>query len=505
MRQLLIFLISLLFGCTIAPDKNQLTIVLSGDPKNLDPAHATDVRSGQVTAFMYDNLVHYGHGSELNLGLAKFWEISDDGLKYTFILKDSVQFQNGVFLKSNHIKSSFERILNPKISSRRDWLFKDVVGAKAYQNGETDHVAGFKVENDSIFHIKLLKPFAPFLGFLAMPSASIVLEEYGKLIGTGPWIQKEWVRDGHFLFTANPNYFAGKPNLDKLKIRILPEALPRVAEFVTGYLDIMEIPNAEFELWQKDEEWQNKIQLINQLNTYYIGLNCSRPPFDNVKVRQAVNYAINVQEILNTIFSGRGQKAGGPVPPVLLERNENPKFDFNPESAKKLLFESGYQNGIEVELWQSQSKELFQITEIIQHQLKEVGITVKIVRNDWNMYSDAVRKGIPDMYYRSWWADYPDAENFLAPLFKSEVSKKRWTRYENANLDEMINELQLETNHDKRIEIARNANDLLKKEAPWIYLWHMQSAVVAQKNLKNWKPSVMFNAEKYHKVAKGNS
>ena len=94
--------------------------------------------------------------------------------------------------------------------------------------------------------------------------------------------------------------------------------------------------------------------------------------------------------------------------------------------AKQLLIQAGYKNGFDVELWQSQSKELFQITEIIQNQLNEIGINVKIIRNDWNMYSDAVRKGIPDMYYRSWWADYPDPENFLAPLFLSEISKKRW-------------------------------------------------------------------------------
>ena len=145
---------------------------------------------------------------------------------------------------------------------------------------------------------------------------------------------------------------------------------------------------------------------------------------------------------------------------------------------------------------------VFQITEIIQDQLKQIGINVKIVRNDWNMYSDAVRKGIPDMYYRSWWADYPDPENFLAPLFESEVSKNRWTRYESSELDSMIVELQTETNSEIRLNIARKANDKLMNDAPWIYLWHMQSAVVAQHNLINWQPSVMFNAEKYNKVEK---
>ena len=134
--------------------------------------------------------------------------------------------------------------------------------------------------------------------------------------------------------------------------------------------------------------------------------------------------------------------------------------------------------------------------------MKQIGVDVKIIRNDWNMYSDAVRKGIPDMYYRSWWADYPDAENFLAPLFESEVSRKRWTRYENSALDSMIVLLQNETDYNLRIQIARICNDILKNDAPWIYLWHMESALVIQPNLLNWKPSVMFNAEKYIEVAK---
>ncbi len=504
-KQILIFVVSFFIGCTNLYDEDQLTLVLLGDPKNLDPAYATDVRSGQLITLMYDNLVKYGHGLELNPSLAKYWSISDDGLEYTFHLRDSVKFQSGQLFKASHIKTSFERILCPKINSRRSWLFKNVVGAEDYKINKSNHVKGFKVENDSIFKIYLKKPFAPFLGFLAMPSASIVLVDGEKLVGTGPWIQKEWIRDGHFLFLANKFYFNEKPKLDKLKIRILPEALPRVAEFITGYLDIIEIPNAEFELWQKDKDWQKEIQLINQLNIYYIGLNCSRPPFNDMRVRQAMNHAINTQKILDTIFAGRGQKAGGPIPPSLLERNENPQFEYNLELAKQLLSESGYGDGFEVELWQSQSKELFQITEIIQHQLNEIGITVRIIRNDWNMYSDAVKKGIPDMYYRSWWADYPDAENFLAPLFESEISKKRWTRYENSDLDKMIRELQIETKNENRIKIARKANDLLKNEAPWIYLWHMQSAVIAQKRIKNWEPSIMFNAEKYNNVSKGNS
>ena len=139
------------------PDPNQLTLVLSGDPKNLDPAHATDVRSGQVTALMYDNLVHYGQGSEIIPGIASSWKISEDGYRYIFFLKDSVFFQNGVLLNSSHVKSSFERILNPETASRRSWLFKSVVGAKDYTELKEKEVGGFSTPNDSTFIINLEK------------------------------------------------------------------------------------------------------------------------------------------------------------------------------------------------------------------------------------------------------------------------------------------------------------------------------------------------------------
>lgn len=496
------YLVFFLWGCTIQPDPNLLTITLAGDPKSLDPAHAVDVRSGQVNAFMYDNLVRFDSGSGILPGLAESWEISEDGTVYSFQLRDSVFFQDGGILTSNHVKESFERILNSGTGSRNTWIFRDVVGADSYKSSNANDVAGFLVPSNKKFQIELTRPFAPFLGFLAMPTAAIVKVENDQIIGTGPWQLSEWVRDGHMLFSANAEYFDSKPNLDRLKIRILPEALPRVAEFITGYLDIMEIPNSEYDLWVNDQEWKTHIHHIRQLNSYYIGMNCSRPPFDDIRVRQAVNYAVNVQLILETVFSGRGQEAGGPVPPILLEREENPFYGFDPIKAKDLLIKAGYEYGFSVELWQSQSRELFQITEIIQEQLQQVGIDVKIVRNDWNMYSDAVRKGIPDMYYRSWWADYPDAENFLAPLFESGVSRTRWTRYENQKLDSLITLLQTETNHQKRIQTAQECNDILQREAPWLYLWHMESAVVTQPNLKNWKSSVMFNAEKLNSVWK---
>jgi len=500
----IIFIISLLVnGCGIKPNPTQLNLYFPGDPKSLDPALATDVRTGQLCALLYDNLVRFGRGAELLPGLAKKWEISPDGLKYTFQLRDSVLFQDGKNFECIDIKKSFERILHPKTNSHRKWLFKKVSGSSEFSSGSVESVTGFRCEDENNFLIELNQAFTPFLGFLAMASASIIHEtKTGEIIGTGPWKLKEWIHDGHILFNRNLNYFDDVPKLESLKIRILPEALPRTAEFVAGYLDIMEVPESEFSIWANDFEWAPHIQYQDDLNIFYLGLNCSRPPFDNVLVRQAVNYAIDVQRIIDKVKNGNATAASGPIPPGLIEPYPKIKYGFDPQRARKLLADSGYEDGLEIELWQSQSSQLLYVTEAIQAQLEAVGIHVKIVRNDWNLYSKAVSEGVPDMYYRSWYADYPHAENFLAPLFESEVSQRRWTRYSHNDLDSFIHKIQFTTDGQQLQNYIHQANSILIHDVPWVYLWHTRTAHISQPNLKGWSPSLMFNAEKYTGVTK---
>ncbi len=500
---LLVIVVIFMFSCIAEPDSNQLVLVMPGDPKSTDPAHATDVRTGQLCALLYDNLVKFDNGRNIIPALAKQWDISSDGKLYTFHLRDDVQFHNGIKIIADDVKFSFERILKPQTQSHRTWLFSNVVGATEFTEQKSESVVGFQAINDTTFSIKLTQPFTPFLGFLAMPSASIISISFeNKIIGSGPWILDEWVHDGSILLKQNKLYFDNPPKLEILKIRILPEPLPRSAEFVTGYLDIMEVPESEYDLWANDPDWVPFIYPQNELNVYYIGLNCSRPPFNNKQVRQAVNYAVDVDAIIDIVKNGNATRANGPIPPGLLDKTSQNKYELNIELARQLLTEAGYPNGFETELWQSQSPDLLYVTEAIQSQLAEVGIVVKIVRNDWNMFSQAVSEGVPDMYYRSWFADYPDAENFLAPLFESEISNKRWTRYENLELDILIKHLQVESNQSKRNVLSKKANDILIEDAPWIYLWHSQSVFVVNPRLKNWQPSLMFNAEKYNEVWK---
>ena len=484
-----LFVFLLLLACQIEPNKDQLTISINGNPKSIDPIYATDVRSGQICALLYDNLVKFGSNTEIEPSIAHSWTI--DNTNYTFNLRTNIYFHNGQKLKAADVKNSFERLLNPINKSHRTWLFNYVIGVEEYKRNQSNSVNGFEVINDSTFTIKLRQNYAPFLGLLAMPGAAITTD---KLIGTGPWILEEWIDDGHLLFNKNKNYFLGNVKFKKLKIRILPEPLPRSAEFITGYLDIMEIPNSEYPLWESDTTVNKQIVHSNDLNTYYIGLNCDRPPFNNKLVRQAMNYVIDIQNIIVNLLHSNAKKASGPIPPQLLDNIIYNKYEYNPQKARELLKEAGYSNGFSADLWQGNSDQVSYITEAIQSQLSTIGVNIKIIKTDWSIYTQAINEGVPDMYYRSWYADYPSAENFLTPLFESSISKKRWNRYENFTLDSLIYIIQTDINNISALE---NANSILINDAPWIYLWHTKTPYIVQKNIINWRPKTMFNAEKY--------
>ncbi len=495
------YIILILNSCGIKPNPSQLNIVFSGDPKSIDPALATDVRSGQLCALLYDNLVRFGTSSEILPSIASSWKVSSSGLKYSFKIREDVQFQNGEMLQCEDIKQSFQRILSPHTSSHRKWLFKNVVGTAEFIEGSATEVHGFSCQQ-STFTIELIHPFSPFLGFLAMPSASIIKEVDNEIIGTGPWILEEWIHDGHIMLKKNSHYFDGEPKLSGIKIRILPEALPRTAEFLTGYLDIMEIPDAEFSLWIEDKKWAPLIKYQEDLNTFYLGMNCLRPPLNHKYVRQAIHYAIDINSLIKNLKNGNAIPAHGPIPPSLMDEPPIPKYEYNLQKAKELLSQAGFHDGFEIELWQSQSSNLLNITEAIQSQLEKVNIHVKIIRNDWNMYSQAITQGNADMYYRSWYADYPHAENFLAPLFESTISKKRWTRYASEELDAYIDMIQKSSDIDEQQKYIKLSNNKLVEDVPWVYLWHSKTAFIHQPNLKNWQPSLMYNAEKYTRVYK---
>ncbi len=490
-----------LVGCETEKEKQSLNLALSADIRGFDPALATDVRTGKLISLVYDNLVSFGDSVEIFPGLAKEWSVSNDGKKYSFTIRSNAFFHDGSPITSKDVVFSFERIINPKTLSPQRWIFNNIDGVNEFLSGKTSNISGLIVKNDSLLIIKLIKPFSPFIQFLAMPSASIVNHRVVNTIatspaGSGPWKLLNWHRDGKIKFSRNKNYWGKKPKESNLTFRILSEAMTRSAEFEAGNLDYIDVPSSEINRWVSNKKSGYRVSYAEDLNVWYVGLNCSVPPFNDVKIRKAMNYSLDREKHLHLLVPG-GKLASGAIPPSLMVKKASSPYQYNPEKALDLLSEAGYPEGFSTQIWVGGGSEMFHILEALQADWMAVGIVVKIIQSDWNVFKTAVRNGEPPMYYLNWVADYPDAENFLFPLFFSKESMTKRNRYSNSTLDKFINDIQVLAPGKKREKLIVMANDILLEDVPWVFLWHKGKYSITQSFVSGSFPKLIFNAEKY--------
>lgn len=494
----------LLLGNCCPEDQNQnyLNLIMTTEPKSLDPALSTDITTAILTGLMYNNLVEFGVGTEIVPGLARSWTISADGKTYTFTLRDSVRFWNGDTLSSKDVQYSFERLLSPLTRSPQTWLLMPIVGAREFSRGLTDRIAGIQVLSPAQIQLSLETPFAPFLGFLGSPATAIVPANWDadlkqRPMGTGPWIFEFWEADRAIKLNRNPDYFKGPALQDGIILNSINEILTMAIEFEAGNLDIMAVPNSEFKYWTHSPVWKPYIYTLEELGVYYLAMNVERPPFHDLRVRQALDLAIDKEKIIKQILHNSARVANGAIPPRI------PGFDstltlerYDPGQAKDLLRAAGYEAGCEFDLWVDPAAAVSQTIEAFQHYLNEAGFKVNIIRNDWNMMRDAMRQGKTDAYWGNWWADYADPENFLAPLFQTETAARR-NRYSNPEVDRLIHVLQQSLDEDIRIETAMQIDSILMAEVPYSFMWYPTSYTVVQPNLKGYVPHLMPNANKY--------
>jgi peptide/nickel transport system substrate-binding protein/oligopeptide transport system substrate-binding protein len=341
-----------------------------------------------------------------------------------------------------------------------------------------------------------------------MPAGYIVPEEevrrwgegFGRNpCGTGPFKLVEWRPDEEILLEANPDYFEGPPKLKGIRYRVIPKDLTAVAEFVQGGLDVMGIPWAEFKTFMDDPELRPNIKEQSGLNVYYLGLNCQRPPFDNPKIRQALNYGVDRELILKTLLRGRGILSHGPIPPTLPGHNPAlSPYPYDPKKAREILVEEGFGKGISMKIYQRRSAEALSITQAIQSQLKRIGIDVEIVQLEWSAFKEAINKGEADAFYLAWVADYPDPENFLFPLFHSSNFGPggNRARFKDKEIDQLILKAIATQDQEERTRLYQAIEERIREAAPWIFLWHLKEYVVHQPWVKDFRLYPIYNADK---------
>ncbi|KPJ58863.1 MAG: hypothetical protein AMS15_07515 [Planctomycetes bacterium DG_23] len=509
---LCIFLFLTVPSCGKAPgpkrDPDTIYYSLSDNPTVLDPALVKDVAGGELVAKMFNGLVRYSLDGHIEGDLAESWEVSEDGTIYTFRLRSGVRFANGRVLTAEDVQYSFERVLRPQTAAPRTWVLDKILGAKEMLAGEAQTLKGLEVLDEGTVRITLSEPFGPFLGLLIMPAAQIVpkeeVEKYGRAfsqhpLGTGPFRLTQFIHDERLVFEANPFYFEGPPKVKSIVYKIIKEPLSKLTEFKQGLLDITDIPRAYFLKFRQDPEYKDLIASVVGLNTYYLGFNCSEAPFDDVKIRRAFSYAIDRKKIVETVLAGRTTAAKGPIPPGISGYDpELAGYDYDPAKAKRLLEEAGWPWERRVRIIHPSGEDIADIVEILKSYLQAVGIKAETLARERTTYKDMLRRGNFDLYYYSWWADYLDGENFLAPLFltSEERTGGNATAYSNPEVDALIRKAQREPDAARRVKLYQEIQRLVVADAPRIFLWHRNIFTIHQPWIKDYRLYPIYNGDK---------
>jgi oligopeptide transport system substrate-binding protein len=478
------------------------------DPRSLDPALSTDVPTGRAVGYVFDGLTVFTPDAKLQPGLAERWDVSPDGMTYTFHLRRGVKFHDGTPFVARHVVRSWQRVLDPAVRGGRGWPLYPIRGARDYAEGRAQAIAGLSAPNDSTVVASLSEPFAIFPKLLAMPVAAIVPDSipanFGERpIGTGPWKFVEWRHDDYLLFARNPDYWGGAPKADSLRARIIAEPSTAVAEFESGNVDVLRVPQGEAQQWQDTEERRRLLQTTPALQLIYIGINTTRGPLVDRRVRQALNHAVDVNTIISSLVSGRGRRALGVIPPTLEGADTTrTAYAFDTTRAKQLLAEAGHPNGIEVELWTPTTPIYVRIAEAVQGFLQRAGIRAKIVQRESAAAREAARSGQTDLILKDWYADYPDAENFLYPLLHgaNKGVGGNVSFYGNAEFDRLVSASRREQDAGRRAALYRQADSLAYQDAPMIYLYFFNDLYAVQPWIRNFRIPTIFNGQRWTEV-----
>ncbi len=489
------------------PDPAIFRSYLGEEPGNLDPAFAVDKASGSLCSLIYPGLFRFDPEGNPEADLVADWSLDPSGCRYHFRLHGNRRFDDGSPITAFDAARCFRRLLDPSRPSPRRWVLERLLGAEAFRDGLSVELPGIEAPDDSTLILTLTAPFSPFTGFLAMPATrlypvdaeGVPAREDGLPVAGGPWRILRWDRGDRILLERRAEAAYGPHRgLSGLEFRIIPQPFTAVAEFEVGNLDLLRVPLAEAEYWLTGDQADRVIRQ-EELVVSYIGLNVGKAPLDDIRVRQALNYAIDVEALIRTLRARAARRAHGPVPPGL--RGEDPlePFRYRPERARELLREAGYPDGFEMEIWQKENPEVGRLLEAVQAYLAEVGVKVSIVQRDWGAFKDAVNRGSADAFFLDWLADYPDAENFLVPLFHSSNRGGGGNRsgYSEPYMDILLAELQTTPTGPVREALVDRLNGSLYREAPWIWLWHPISLEVLRSGLSGYRSPLIFNGQDY--------
>ncbi|MEZ5666689.1 MAG: ABC transporter substrate-binding protein [Alphaproteobacteria bacterium] len=480
-----------------APMGGQMIVTYNDDVSTLDPAIGYDWQNWSMIKSLFNGLMDYEPGTtNLVPDLAESYEISDDGLTYTFHLRDGVTFHNGRALTAADIKYSIERTVNPETLSPGQGFFWMIDGFDAAAAGETTDLSGITTPDDATVVIRLSQPNATFLHVMAINFSFAVprevVEQYGAdfgkhPVGTGAYALTEWALGQRLVFDRNQAYYReGLPKLDRIVFEVGQDPSVALLRLQNGEVDILGdgIPPANFVEVSQNPDYADQIVEGGQLHTGYVTMNVLMPPFDDVRVRQAVNMAINKDRIVR-IINGRAVPANQPLPPAMPGYDPDyAGYAYDPDGAKALLAEAGLADGFDTELYAMNTDPNPRIAQAIQQDLAAIGIRVELQTLAQSTVIDA--GGQPDQAPMIWsggmaWiADFPDPSNFYGPILGCGGAVQggwNWAWYCNEELDAMAAEADAMTDParaDERLALWSQVYARVMDDAPWAPVFNEQ-------------------------------
>lgn len=460
-----------------------LIIARLSDAENLDHHFMSTINAASVThRKIYEGLVGRDKNSDIQPLLAKEWNQLDD-TTWEFKLREDVTFHDGTAFNAEAVKATFDRLLDPNAASPRAVVFK--------------MVKEVKVVDDFTVQFLLTEPFSPLLSILASHEGGIInpntIEEYGKNIiqepnGTGPFVFESWTPGQEIVFSKNENYWGEKAKINRVEFKVVPEETTRISMLETGEAHIAE-PLSVTMLDTVEASKASEVYRSEGYGTEYVGFNVQKTPFNDVLVRKAIAHAVEMDSIIDGVFNKIGKKANSLLGSKVFGYHEGLEaYEYNLNEAKRLLAEAGYPNGFETTLKTMDSKERINLAEVLQSQLKGIGIKVNIQVLEYGTFVEQVNAGDSEMFIISWRNATGDADYNQFNLFhtSSQGGAGNTFFYSNDEVDRLIEAARREKDEQKRLDLYAEAQELEMADSPYIPVRVIENMAAVSKNIEGF-------------------
>ena len=460
----------------------EFRIAVGVDPDTLDPIQTTTTTVGNIIDYVVETLTRLAPDGTIQPHLAENWSVSADGLQYTFKVRQGVKFHDQTIFDAAAVKWNFDRLIDPEVR---------VPGRATFPIAQTD------VVDPMTARVTLKRPYVPFISALSANTAGIVspaaVEQHGNTyknyahpVGTGPYVFKERTRGEKITVSKSADYWGKKPHYDEVLFRIVPEAATRESLLLAGQVDLIILPPVgDLPALQRNKAV--KVLLAASNRTIFIALNTQKPPFNDVRVRQALNYAVDKKAIIDAVLFGAGDPMDAPMAPSLFGYCQQGVYEFDQAKAKKLLAEAGVASGTQVALIHPtgryvQDKEA---TQALAGYLREVGLEPQLQTMDWPSYISTIttpldKGNTTQMHYLGWAPSFMDSSQQVLQFLSTYAPPNglATTFYANTEVDQWIAAAEGESNADRRKRLYCQMAKKVWEEAPWIFLWVQRFPIV---------------------------